>query len=57
MIGSDTQKNVQTVQRMLEAAEARVNRTAIKPETEEQDAYPLTEIREDLDEDGNIICS
>ena len=42
---------------MLEAAEARVNRTAIKPETEEQDAYPLTEIREDLDEDGNIICS
>ena len=42
---------------MLDAEEKDTERIAVEPEADEQDEYPLTEIREDLDEEGNIICS
>ena len=53
---SDTQKNVQAIQRMLEAAEDNAKKSIPGSDVQEHDTYPLTEIREDLDEEGNIIC-
>ena len=54
---SDTQRNVQAVERMLEAAKEHTEPVSAKPSVGEQNGLPLTEIREDLDEEGNILCA
>jgi unconventional prefoldin RPB5 interactor 1 len=53
------QQNVGTVSKQLEAAEEKLAKTMIlqQPDNETEEGLPLMEIREELDEDGNVISS
>ena len=51
-------ENVQTVEKRLNIAEeklAAVN-VVIQPDARNEDGLPVTEIREELDEEGNVLC-
>ena len=54
----DVQKNVKSLIKQLEAAEDRLKaiELVIHPEERSEEGLPLTEINEELDEDGNVIC-
>lgn len=53
------QQNVRTVQKQLDAAEHRLDQVLVvsQPEMTDENGLPLAEIREELDEEGNIISS
>jgi unconventional prefoldin RPB5 interactor 1 len=53
------EQNVRTVQKQIEAAENKLAAATIisTPEVRNEDGLPLTEIMEELDEDGNVISS
>ncbi|MCJ1317407.1 hypothetical protein MMC15_002731 [Xylographa vitiligo] len=53
------QKNVKSLIKQLEAAEDRLKaiELVIHPEERSEEGLPLTEINEELDEDGNVISS
>lgn len=51
-------RNVTTVQKQFDEAELKLyNVEAVKQETLTEDGLPLTEINEELDEDGNVISA
>lgn len=52
------QTNVQTLRKQLEAAETKLEHVSIvsEPEARTEDGLPVTNIYEELDEDGNVIC-
>jgi len=54
----DVQRNVKTVESLIVTAEEKLNSLLVirQPEVRNDDGLPLTEIREELDEDGNVIC-
>ncbi|KAG0645587.1 hypothetical protein D0Z07_8653 [Hyphodiscus hymeniophilus] len=53
------EQNVKTVKKQLEAAENKLAAASIisTPEVRNEDGLPLTEIMEELDEEGNVISS
>lgn len=53
------EQNVRTIQKQIETAENKMAAATIisTPEVRNEDGLPLTEIMEELDEDGNIISS
>ncbi|EKG12807.1 hypothetical protein MPH_10050 [Macrophomina phaseolina MS6] len=53
------QKNVETVQKQVDAAEEKLNKVLVisNPSLEDEGGAPLMDIREELDEDGNVISS
>ena len=54
----DVQQNVKTVSSLLQAAEEKyaASQVLVQPEVQNEEGLPLTEIHEELDEEGNIIC-
>ena len=52
------QQNIKTVISLLRAAEGKLAASTIlsQPEVLNEEGLPLTEIHEELDEDGNVIC-
>ncbi|TKA61011.1 hypothetical protein B0A49_10971 [Cryomyces minteri] len=52
-------QNITTIQKQLNTAERKLSTAMIvsAPEIRGEDGLPLTEIREELDDDGNIICN
>ena len=54
----DVQKNVEAVTKQLEDAGQKLSLSLhiSRPETRDEEGLPLTEIREELDEEGNVIC-
>lgn len=52
------QKNVQTLLKQLEAAQTKLEYLSIvnEPEARTEEGHPVTDIHEELDEDGNVIC-
>jgi unconventional prefoldin RPB5 interactor 1 len=55
----DVQQNVKTVSSLLQAAEEKyaASQVLIQPEVRNEEGLPLTEIHEELDEEGNVICT
>ena len=53
----DVQQNVKTVSSLLQAAEEKyaASQVLVQPEVQNEEGLPLTEIHEELDEEGNII--
>jgi unconventional prefoldin RPB5 interactor 1 len=53
------EQNVKTIQRQLEAAENKLAAATIisTPDVRNEEGLPVTEIMEELDEDGNVISS
>ncbi|KAF2136410.1 uncharacterized protein K452DRAFT_292438 [Aplosporella prunicola CBS 121167] len=53
------QQNIQTVQKQVDAAEDKLNKVLIiaSPNMNDEEGNPLTDIREELDEQGNVISS
>ena len=54
----DVQENVRSVTKQLEVAEQKLaaSATVSSLDVRNEEALPLTEIREELDEEGNIVC-
>ena len=54
----DVQENIKTIEKQLINAEKKLNLSGqiARPELWDEEGLPLTEIREELDEDGNVIC-
>lgn len=52
-------KNVQTLQKQLEAAEQKLATATVvmDPDVRDEDGLPFTDIIEELDEDGNVVSS
>ena len=57
MLG-DVQENVKLASRQLDLAEQKLAASEIvsRPDVRDVEGLPLTEIREELDEEGNVIC-
>lgn len=55
---ADVHKNVETLQKQTDAAEEQLASVSfvIQPEATTEEGLPVTEIYEELDEDGNVIC-
>ena len=55
---SDVQENVKVVKKRLQVAEEKVSAVdiVINPEARDEEGLPLTEITEELDDDGNVLC-
>ena len=55
---TDVSRNAQSAQKELQAAEAKLNSasSSISPEAPVANGQPVIEIREELDEEGNVIC-
>ncbi|OJD36596.1 udp-galactose transporter like protein [Diplodia corticola] len=53
------QKNVDTVQKQVDAAEDKLNKVIIisEPSLADEEGGPLMDIREELDEEGNVLSS
>ena len=53
------EQNVRTIQRQIETAEGKLAAASIisTPEVRNEEGLPLTEIMEELDEEGNVISS
>lgn len=58
LFGSDVQQNIKTVSSLLQVAEERYTSSQIlsQPEVRNEEGLPLTDIYEELDEEGNVIC-
>ena len=54
----DVQENVKAAQKRHCTAEEKLAafNVVILPEGRDEDGLPLTEIREELDEEGNVLC-
>lgn len=54
----DVQHNAQTIQKQLEMAEKKLSAALalLIPSLAEEEDLPFTDIYEELDEDGNVIC-
>ena len=53
----DVQTNINSVKSLLQEAEAKAAASvAIKQEVRNDEGLPLVEIREDLDDEGNVVC-
>ena len=52
------QENVKAISRRLETANEKFLAATVisQPEVRDEEGLPLTEIREELDEDGNVTC-
>lgn len=54
----DVQKNINTIGAALRNAEkAAASLVFGQPDIQNEDGLPLAEIREELDEEGNVICT
>ena len=55
---SDVQENVKTVKKRLDVAEEKFSTAdvVISLESQNEKGLPLTEISEELDDDGNVLC-
>ena len=55
---SDVQQNIKTVSSQLATAEEKhaATQVLIQPEVRNEEGLPLTEILEELDAEGNVIC-
>lgn len=56
---ADVQKNINTIGASLRNAEEKAAASLVlgQPDVRNEDGLPLTEIREELDEQGNVICT
>jgi len=56
--GSDIQQNITTVSSLLQVAEEKYIASQIpsQPHVRYEEGLPLTEIHEELDDEGNVIC-
>jgi len=54
----DVQKNVETLKKQLEAARIKFDNVQIVSDTStrNEEGLPVTDIYEELDEEGNVIC-
>ena len=54
----DVQQNIKTISSLLTAAEEKyaASQVLTQPEVRNEDGLPLTEIHEELDEEGNVVC-
>lgn len=53
----DVQNNINSVKSLLQEAETKAAASvAISQEVHNDEGLPLVEIREDLDDEGNVIC-
>ena len=54
----DVQKNVETVEKQLHTAQDKLNSILVisKPDIRNEEGLPMMEIREELDDEGNVIC-
>ncbi len=57
-LNSDVQQNIRTLLSLLNTAEEKYAAAQVlsKPEVRNEEGLPLTEIYEELDEEGNVIC-
>ena len=55
----DVQKNINTIGVSLRNAEEKAATSLVlsQPDVRNEDGLPLAEIREELDEEGNVICT
>lgn len=55
----DVRQNVRSLQKQFDAAEAKLASAKIisEPDTRTEEGLPVTDIFEELDEDGNVICA
>lgn len=55
----DVQKNINTIGAALRNAEEKAAASLVfgQPDIPNEDGLPLAEIREELDEEGNVICT
>jgi len=58
LLVGDVQENVRSVDKQLVLAEQKLATSEVitQPEARDEDGLPLTEIWEELDDEGNIIC-
>ncbi len=58
LLAGDVQENVRSVDKQMVLAEQKlaISEVTTRPEARDEDGLPLTEIREELDDEGNIIC-
>lgn len=58
LLAGDVQENVRSVDKQMVLAQQKlaVSEVVTRPEARDEDGLPLTEIREELDDEGNIIC-
>lgn len=58
LILADVQQNVKTVTFLLGTAEEKlvISTVVSRPGVHNEEGLPLTEIREELDSEGNVIC-
>ena len=56
---SDVQQNIRTISSLLNATQEKYAATQVvsQPEVRNEEGLPLTEIHEELDENGNVICN
>jgi hypothetical protein len=54
----DVQKNVETVEKQLHTTQDKLNSILVisKPDIRNEEGLPMMEIREELDDEGNVIC-
>lgn len=54
----DVQQNIKTILSLLETTEEKylASQTLGRPEVQDEEGLPLTEIHEELDAEGNVIC-
>ncbi len=57
-LNSDVQQNIRTLSSLLNTAQEKhaAAQVLTKPEVRNEEGLPLTEIHEELDEEGNVIC-
>lgn len=58
LLTGDVQENVKSVEKQLVLAEQQLELSEVRTRAEarDEDGLPVTEIREELDDEGNIIC-
>ncbi len=58
LLAGDVQENVRSLdkQLVLTEEELAISEVTTRPEARDEDGLPLTEIREELDDEGSIIC-
>ena len=52
------QQNIRTISSLLNTAQEKYSAAQVlcQPESRNEEGLPLTEIHEELDEEGNVIC-
>jgi hypothetical protein len=58
LLNTDVRQNAQTAHKQLDGAEKKLDAALVllEPGLEGEEGLPLTDIYEELDEDGNVIC-